>query len=148
MYQINTPHSFYIPVMGTGFTIDTPLFVAKYGISSVVSLVDDVLIEQMRKYWSEKFGESYEPISCKEEDARAKRITTYLNLLHKLIEKQIAEVKAAVFEPGSEITRYFEMLPEGQQLKKMYEEMLGEKNIAEKLLKEKYSIASWNDKYI
>ena len=35
--------------MGTGFTIDTPLNVAKYGISSVVSLVDDLLIEKMRK---------------------------------------------------------------------------------------------------
>ncbi len=34
--------------MGTGFTIDTPIKVAKYGISSVISLVDDVLIEQMR----------------------------------------------------------------------------------------------------
>ena len=31
--------------VGTGFTIDTPLKVARYGISSVVSLVDDVLIE-------------------------------------------------------------------------------------------------------
>jgi len=133
MYQINNPHSFYIPVMGTGFTIDTPLFVAKYGISSVVSLVDDVLIEQMRKYWSEKFGESYAPISCREEDARAKRITAYLNLLQKLIDKQIAEVKAATFEPGSEITRYFEMLPEEHQLKKKYEKMLEEKNSAEKI---------------
>ena len=36
-------HRFHIPVMGTGFTIDTPLKVARYGISSVVSLVDDVL---------------------------------------------------------------------------------------------------------
>ena len=41
------PHSFHIPVMGTGFTIDTPLKVARYGISSVISLVDDVLIEQV-----------------------------------------------------------------------------------------------------
>jgi len=31
------PHSFHIPVMGTGFTIDTPLKVARYGISSVIS---------------------------------------------------------------------------------------------------------------
>ena len=29
-------HKFYIPVMGTGFTTDTPLKVARYGISSVV----------------------------------------------------------------------------------------------------------------
>ena len=47
-------HTFHIPVMGTGFTIDTPLHVARYGISSVVSLVDDMMIEQMRKYHSMK----------------------------------------------------------------------------------------------
>ena len=35
-------HTFHIPVMGTGFTIDTPLKVARYGIASVVSLVDDL----------------------------------------------------------------------------------------------------------
>ena len=43
-------HSFHIPVMGTGYTVDTPLRVAKYGISSVISLVDDTLVEQMRKF--------------------------------------------------------------------------------------------------
>ena len=46
---VGSPHSFHIPVMGTGFMIDAPLRVAKYGISSVISLVDDVLIEQMRQ---------------------------------------------------------------------------------------------------
>ena len=58
----NSSHSFHIPVMGTGFTIDTPLRVTKYGISSVVPLVDDVLIEQVRKYYCEKEGEPYEEI--------------------------------------------------------------------------------------
>ena len=47
-------HTFHIPVMGTGFTIDTPLRVAKYGISSAISLVDGVLIEQMRKFYCDK----------------------------------------------------------------------------------------------
>lgn len=126
--KMNTPHSFHIPVMGTGFTIDTPLFVAKYGISSVISLVDDVLIEQMRKYWSEKHGEAYEPVTASDKDARAKRITLYLNLLQKLIEKQIVEIKQALFTPDSEITKYFEMLPEESQLKQLYNSMLSEKN--------------------
>jgi hypothetical protein len=128
MRQAKEPHSFYIPVMGTGFTIDTPLFVAKYGISSVVSLVDDVLIEQMRKYWSEKYGEPYEPIGVHEEDRRAKRITAYLNLLNKLIKKQIAEIKKSDFGPESEITKYFELLAEDHEPKKLYEQMLGEKD--------------------
>ena len=34
-------HTFHIPVMGTGFTIDTPLKVARYGVSSVIQIVDD-----------------------------------------------------------------------------------------------------------
>jgi hypothetical protein len=36
-------HTFHIPVMGIGYTIDTPARVAQYGISSAISLVDDML---------------------------------------------------------------------------------------------------------
>ncbi|MEN6497357.1 MAG: hypothetical protein ABFD16_23930 [Thermoguttaceae bacterium] len=117
------PHTFHIPVMGTGFMIDAPLRVAKYGISSVLSLVDDVLVEQMRRFHSEKAGEPYEVIASWDEDARARRITAYLNLLHRLIERQVEELQASPFEPGSEITRYYEMLPESP-LARQYREML------------------------
>lgn len=133
MYQNNSPHSFYIPVMGTGFTIDTPLFVAKYGISSVISLVDDVLIEKMREYWCENSGEPYELISSKEEDARARRITAYLNLLQRLVERQLAKIISSPFEPGSEISSYFELLPEDHRLKSLYSRMLNEQDPVEKL---------------
>ena len=109
--------------MGTGFTIDTPLRVAKYGISSVIPLVDDVLVEQVRKYHCEKHGEPYEEISNRDQDARALRITAYLNLLDRLIRPQIEGLQASPFEDGSEITRYFEMLPE-TPLKQAYGEML------------------------
>jgi hypothetical protein len=119
----NGSHSFHIPVMGTGFTIDTPLRVAKYGISSVIPLVDDVLVEQVRKYHCEKHGEPYEKISNRDQDARALRITAYLNLLDRLIRPQIEALQASPFEDGSEITRYFEMLPE-TPLKQAYGEML------------------------
>ena len=44
-------HTFHIPVMGIGFTIDTPIKVAHLGISSVISLVDDILIEKIRKHY-------------------------------------------------------------------------------------------------
>ena len=119
----NGSHSFHIPVMGTGFTIDTPLRVAKYGISSVIPLVDDVLVEQVRKYHCEKHGEPYEEISNRDQDARALRITAYLNLLDRLIRLQVEALQASPFEDGSEITRYFEMLPE-TPLKQAYGEML------------------------
>ncbi|MCG6947039.1 MAG: hypothetical protein LJE87_17035 [Deltaproteobacteria bacterium] len=116
-------HSFHIPVMGTGFTIDTPLRVAKYGISSVIPVVDDVLVEQVRKFHCEKHGEPYEEIPNSDQDARALRITAYLNLVDRLVRPQVEELQASPFEDGSEITRYFEMLPE-TPLKRAYDEML------------------------
>ena len=117
-------HSFHIPVMGTGFTIDTPLRVAKYGISSVISLVDDILIEQVRKVYCEKHGLPYEEITSRDPDPRAHRITAYLNLIDRLVRQQVEGLQTSPFEKGSEITRYYDMLPE-TPLKRAYEEMLG-----------------------
>lgn len=97
--------------MGTGFTIDAPLKVARFGISSVVSLVDDLLIEQMRRSVSAEHGEPCVPIEDHAEDARARRITAYLDLLDTLVQRQVTRVREAAFEKGSEIVRYFEMLP-------------------------------------
>lgn len=119
----HSAHTFHIPVMGTGFTVDTALRVAKYGISSVISLVDDKLIEQMRKYHCERSGEAYEPIHDSDSDPRARRITEYLNLLDRLVQRQVKDLQASPFEEGSEITRYYELLPESA-LKDTYYAML------------------------
>jgi hypothetical protein len=113
--------------MGTGFTIDTPLKVAKYGISSVISLVDDTLIEQMRKFYCQQEHVPYEEIQNNDEDARARRITAYLNLLHKLLEIQVAKLQTSPFTHDSEITRYYEMLPQSP-LKQRYLDMLTNEN--------------------
>ena len=72
-------HRFHIPVMGLGFTIDSPIRVAPFGISSVISIVDDVLIERIRKYYCQKFNFTYTEIKRKSPDSRARRITEYLN---------------------------------------------------------------------
>ena len=117
------PHRFHIPVMGTGFTIDTPLKVARYGISSVVSLVDDVLIEKMRAFYARQTGEPFQAIDPDEEDSRARRITSYLNLLGERVREQVERLKATPFEPGAEISRYFELLPPSP-LKVAYHRML------------------------
>ncbi|MBN2720215.1 MAG: hypothetical protein JXR72_03830 [Proteobacteria bacterium] len=117
------PHTFFIPVMGIGFTIDTPLKVARYGVSSVVSLVDDTFIEQMRRYHCQEAGEPYQEIARGEEDARARRITAYLDLVDRLVAGQVEALKNSPFEKGSEITRYFRLLPEGP-LKSLYDEMV------------------------
>ena len=124
-------HTFHIPVMGTGFTIDTPLKVAKYGISSVISLVDDVMIEQMRELHCRREGVEFTPISRNGFDARARRITAYLNLLGFLVGRQVEELRRSPFEPGSEISKYFELLPDGK-LRQAYEEMLATKDGTER----------------
>lgn len=122
--ETHAPHSFHVPVMGTGFTIDTPLKVARYGISSVISLVDDLLLEQMRRYYCEQSGEAFEPISNREEDYRARRVTAYLNLVDILVARQVEAVKTSPFTPDSEITRYYRLLPETAPGKAEYKQML------------------------
>ena len=87
-------HTFHIPVMGTGFTIDTALRVAKYGIASVISLVDDVLIEQIREMHCQKTEQPYEEIGRHDEDSRARRITAYLDFVDRLVQKQAQALQA------------------------------------------------------
>lgn len=116
-------HTFHIPVLGLGYSIDTPLKVAKYGISSVVSIVDDELTERMRKFHSEKNEENYVLIDKKETDSRALRITSYLNLLHKLINKQFRSLLNETADPGTTLDTYFELLPDQSALKIKYKEI-------------------------
>jgi hypothetical protein len=130
---VNKQHTFHIPVMGTGFSIDTPVKVAKYGISSVISLVDDCLIEEMRKFYCQKTGEDYVPITKYDQDFRARRITEYLNLVDRMVKKQVEELKASAFEIGSEITKYFHLLPDQSPDKKLYQEMLATSDPVKKL---------------
>ena len=63
-------HTFHIPVLGLAYSVDTPIKVARYGISSVVSIVDDILIERMRQLYTEKNKEPFIPINPKESDFR------------------------------------------------------------------------------
>ena len=121
-------HTFHIPVMGLAFSIDTPVKVARYGISSVVSIVDDALTEMMRKYYCQQTGETYEPISDKDDDYRAKRITAYLNLIHRMVKKQVDELKAMRFGLDSDLAKYFELLPDSSLIKHKYLKMLREQD--------------------
>jgi len=121
-------HKFHIPVLGTGFSLDAPIKVSKYGISSVVSLADDTLIEKLRIHYSKKYNLEYSSIGDKEIDSRAKRITAYLNMMNNLVKEQFQKLKHSAFESGSEISKYFEMLPDLSELKIKYKEMLGTKD--------------------
>lgn len=140
-------HTFHIPVLGLGYSIDTPIKVARYGISSVISIVDDELIERMREYHSQKNNIEFEPISKSVDDFRAKRITAYLNLVEGIVYDQFAKLKNEHFEPGSDICRYFEMLPEDSQLKQGYDLMMEypdnvRKTIFQAILREQMTIGA------
>ncbi|SMC85881.1 hypothetical protein [Pedobacter africanus] len=113
-------HTFHIPVLGLGYSIDTPLKVARYGISSVVSIVDDELTERMREFHSVKQLESYTPIGKKEADSRARRITAYLNLLNKLVNIQFDNL---LNNDNNDFDKYFELLPDHAVLKRQYQDL-------------------------
>lgn len=135
-------HTFHIPVMGLGYTIDSPAKVARYGISSVISIIEDHLIERMRELHSKNSGEEFVPITVNETDYRAKRIREYLNLMERIVIKQIAGIKKLDFKAGTEIVKYFEMLPDTSSVKKMYLKMVSlpagtEKNDLRKELRNK-----------
>jgi hypothetical protein len=117
--------------MGTGFTIDTCLKVARYGIHSVISLGDDELIERVRKYHCAQHGLPYKGIEGGSDGYRARRITAYLNQLDRLVKAQFDAVCQQPFESGEDIYRYFELLPEGG-LKGRYRSMMEEADPARK----------------
>ncbi len=125
-------HKFHIPVMGLAYTIDSPVKVARFGIASVISIIEDRLVEMMRKHYYPTINQEYEPITTNEPDYRAKRITDYLNLVNKIVQAQVEKLKNAAFEKGSEIEKYFEMLPEDSTVKKMYYKMTGSTDEQEK----------------
>ena len=110
-------HQFHIPVMGTGHSVDTPIRVASFGISSVISVVDDLLLEKIRKYYCEKYDFSYSRIGKTDEDYRARRTTAYLELVAKVVDVKLAAVKALPFFQDNDKKKYFTMLPDNSPLK-------------------------------
>ncbi|MBE7660304.1 hypothetical protein [Tenacibaculum finnmarkense] len=113
-------HSFHIPVMGIGFTIDSPLKVSRFGIDSVISLVDDILLEKIRKMYSLKFKIPYDEITEKMDDFRAERVTSYLNLIKSLSEEKFEEFKKSITQTKQDIVDFFEDLPDSSSLKQEF----------------------------
>ncbi len=143
--QKSAAHTFHIPVMGLGFTIDTPVKVGPFGISSVVSIVDDHLVEEMREAYSKENNLAFNPIEKTEDDYRAKRITAYLNLLEKLLQHKTKTIRSQAFEHTTDITRYFELLPDHVPQKTEYLDMLATEDVCQKFIKQgnlrKYVVA-------
>ena len=97
----------------------------------MISLVDDVLIGQIHKHHSQALGEPYEEFSKTDIDARALRITAYLDFVDRQVRGQVEDLQASPFEPGSDITRYYELLPESPA-KDAYRTMLAATDPAER----------------
>lgn len=118
--SVSMPHTFHIPVLGLAFSVDTPIKVAHLGISSVTSIVDDFLLERMRKFYTQKEGWEYHPISTKEEGYRSRRVKAYLNTMLRIIQQKTAALKNESFAQQGGLTRYYELLPETSALKHLY----------------------------
>lgn len=110
-------HTFHIPVMGLAYTIDSPIRVAKYGISSVISIMDDELIEKMNAFYSKKFDFPYQGITQKIHDYRAERISSYLNLVDKIVKQKFENFKTELSESKSALENYIAMLPNKSTIK-------------------------------
>ena len=134
MFTDHHPHTFHIPVMGTGYTVDTPVKVAHLGISSVISIVDDMLIEKMREFYCRKFDLPFKEISSSIEDFRAKRITAYLNLINHIVDEKFEELKKSFHEKESGFRRYMDMLPAISDMKESFNHFIQEHPIREELM--------------
>ncbi|OOV27009.1 hypothetical protein BXU11_11730 [Flavobacterium sp. LM5] len=126
MNNRKTPHTFHIPVMGLAYTIDSPIRVGHLGISSVVSIADDELIEKMNAFYSEKFEIPYKEITQKIHDYRAKRITSYLNLVDGIVKKKFEDFKSELVESKQALDNYIAQLPNSSDVKKGFLELMDE----------------------
>jgi hypothetical protein len=127
-----TYHDFHIPVMGTSFTIDSPIKVSRFGIDSVISIGDDELCEYTRRYYCTQYTLLYDPIKKHDPDFRARRITAYLDIVNTIVTQQMDTLRAQSFEIGSELDHYFTLLPDRSPLKHSYTDMCNEKESTRK----------------
>jgi len=123
--QLST-HTFHIPVMGLAFTIDSPIRVAQYGIDSVISIADDELIEKMNAFYAEKFQIPYQEITKKIHDYRAKRITSYLNLVDTVVKQKFEHYKTELVNSKQSLEHFIAMLPTKSELKTKLDSFLSE----------------------
>lgn len=110
--------------MGLAYTIDSPIRVAQYGISSVISIADDDLIEKMRDFYSTKFNFPYEEINQKFHDYRAERITSYLNLVDKIVKQKFESFKTELAESKTALENFIATLPNTSDIKKGFQNLL------------------------
>ena len=121
---MTSQHTFHIPVMGTAFTADSPLKVAHYGINTVIALADDVLLERLRKYYSDLNDIYYDEIKNNTVDYRADRITAYLDVVNKIVSDKFDEFTTSTKDKFEEVKKYFAMLPDSSDVKREFNKLI------------------------
>lgn len=126
-------HNIHIPVMGICYTADTPIRVAQYGIASVISLVDDGLLEEYRMAYGARLGRDVGPA----EALRAARIRAYLDFVASEVEEKFRRLCGLRVGGGKDAfavgtagglnakDRYFLMLPADSPLRAEYDAVCG-----------------------
>lgn len=110
--------------MGLAYTVDSPIRVAQFGISSVISIMDDDLLEKLNAFYCSKFQLPYEEITLKMQDFRAKRITSYLNLVDTIVKQKFEKLKTEMMESKATLNNYISMLPNHSEIKLKFQELL------------------------
>jgi len=110
--------------MGTAFTADSPLKVAHYGINTVIALADDVLLERLRKYYSDLNDIYYDEIKNNTVDYRADRITAYLDVVNKIVSDKFDEFTTSTKDKFEEVKKYFAMLPDSSDVKREFNKLI------------------------
>jgi len=128
-------HTFHIPVMGLAYTIDSPIRVAQYGISSVISIIDDEIIEKMHLFYSKKFHLTYEGISNKIHDYRAQRITAYLDMVDDVVKQKFEVFKQELAESKEALEKYIAMLPNKSEIKQGLQNLINDGMAAKENIK-------------
>lgn len=130
-------HDIHIPVMGICYTADTPVRVAHMGLTSVISLVDDGLLEEYRMAYGERLGVDV----GSPQTTRIGRIRAYLDFVAEEVDRKFDWIRglriAGCVESGAlsnsgmtgvagclnDKDRYFLMLPAHSPLRAEYEQV-------------------------
>ncbi|WP_173475168.1 hypothetical protein [Fibrobacter succinogenes] len=119
-------HEIHIPVMGICYTADTPIRVAHLGITSVISLVDDGLLEEYRMAYAERLGLDL----GSPQTTRIGRIRSYLDFVADEVDRKFTRLCAERFDGGSDKDLYFLMLPLDSRLRVEYDGIFAKTGLA------------------
>ncbi len=128
-------HKIHIPVMGVCYTADTPIRVAHLGLTSVIPLVDDGLLEEYRMAYGERLGVDV----GSPQTTRIGRIRAYLDFVADEVSRKFERIRGmrlarcvgsgaqpcsgATCAELTEKDRYFLMLPADSPLRAEYEQV-------------------------